>query len=101
MDWFLYDADLSHERLKYQNFKKIVISRSKVFYNPVKYLQFLPKLKFSYRQDKFPNPELRGLLCTSFIQQDFAYGCISWYPLVSQKIRINYRLLKINLSTVV
>ena len=56
MDWFLYDVDLSHERLKYQNFKKIVISRSKVFYNPVKYLQFLPKLKFSYRQDNFlPN----------------------------------------------
>ena len=47
------------------------------------------KLQFLYRQNKFLNPKLRRLLCNSLIQLHFDYGCLSWYPLVSKKIKKN------------
>ena len=40
------------------------------------------KLQFLYRQNEFLNPKLRRL-----IQAHFDYACVSWYPLVSKKIR--------------
>ena len=45
------------------------------------------KLQFLYRQSKFLNPKLRRLLCNSLIQPRFDYLCVSWYSLVSKKIR--------------
>ena len=53
------------------------------------------KLQFLYRQNEFINPKLRSLLNNFLIQPHFDCACISWYPLVSQKIR-KKRLLKIN-----
>ena len=45
------------------------------------------KLRFLYRQNEFLNPKLRRLQCNYIIQTHFEYACISWYPLVSQKMR--------------
>ena len=45
------------------------------------------KLQFLYRQNEFLNPKLRRLLCNSLIQPHFDYACISWYPLMNQKMR--------------
>ena len=44
--------------------------------------------KYNIYIDKndFLNPKLRRLLCNCLIQSHFVYGCISWYPLVSQKL---------------
>ena len=36
---------------------------------------------------EFLNPKFSRLLCNSFIQPRFDYTCISWYPLINQKIR--------------
>ena len=44
------------------------------------------KLQFLYRKNEFLNPKYVRLLCSSLIQPHFDYACISWYPLVSQKI---------------
>ena len=57
-------------------------------------------LQFLYRQNEFLNPKLRRLLCNSLIQPHF-YAFISWYPLINQKMRNKYRLLKINISAFV
>ena len=45
------------------------------------------KLQFLYRQNEFLNPKLCRLLCNSLIQPHFEYACVSWYPLISKKIR--------------
>ena len=45
------------------------------------------KLQFFYRQSEFLNPKLRRLLCSSLIQPHFDYACISWHPLISNKMR--------------
>ena len=45
------------------------------------------KLQFLYRQNEFLDLKLRRLLCNSLIQPQFDYECVSWYPLVSKKIR--------------
>ena len=45
------------------------------------------KLQFLYRQNEFLNSNLCSLLCNSLIQSRFDYTCISWYFLVSQKMR--------------
>ena len=45
------------------------------------------KLHFLHRQNEFLNPKLRRLLCNSLIQPHFDYACISWYPLICQKMR--------------
>ena len=45
------------------------------------------KLHFLHRQNEFLNPKLRRLLCNALIQPHFDYACISWYPLISQKMR--------------
>ena len=45
------------------------------------------ELYFLYRQNEFLNSKLRRLLCNSLIQPHFKYACVSWYPLVSKKIR--------------
>ena len=39
--------------------------------------------------------EIMWLLCNTLIQLHFDYACITWYPLVIQKIK-KYKLLKIN-----
>ena len=44
-------------------------------------------LQFLYRQNEFPNPKLRRLLCKSLIQPHFDYAYISWYPLINEKMR--------------
>ena len=51
------------------------------------------KLQFLYRRNEFLNPKLRKLLCNSLIESQFGHACISWYPLVSRKMRKIYRLL--------
>ena len=56
------------------------------------------KLQFLYRQNAFLSPTLRRLLCNSLIPPSFDYACISRYPLVIQKIRKKYRLIKTNVS---
>ena len=54
----------------------------------IKYLKKInAKLQFLYMQNEFLSPKLRRLLCNSLIQPHFGYGCVFWYPLVSQKIR--------------
>ena len=45
------------------------------------------KLQFLNRQNEFLNPKLSRLLCNSLIQPHFSYDCISWYPLIIQKMR--------------
>ena len=45
------------------------------------------KLQLLYRQNKFLNPKLRRLLGDSLIKPHFDYTCVSWYLLVSKKIR--------------
>ena len=45
------------------------------------------ELQYLYRQNEFLNPELHRLWCNSLIQSHFDYECVSWYPLVSKKIR--------------
>ena len=45
------------------------------------------KLQFLYRQNEFLNLKLRRLLCNSLTQPHFDYACISWYPLINQKMR--------------
>ena len=45
------------------------------------------KLQFLYRKNEFLNQKLRRLLCHCLIQPHFDYGCVSWYPLVSKKLR--------------
>ena len=45
------------------------------------------KLQFLYRQNRFLNPKLRWLLCNFLIQPHLSCACISWYPLVNQKIK--------------
>ena len=46
-----------------------------------------PKLQLLYRQNEFLNPKLRRLLYNSLIQLHFDYPCVSWYHLVSKKIK--------------
>ena len=41
----------------------------------------------TYRQNEFLNPKLHRLLSNSLIQPHFDYACISWYSLVTKKIR--------------
>ena len=67
LDCYL-DANLSGESISMKSLKKI-------------------KLKFLYRQNKFLNPKLRRLLYNSLIQPHFDYECVSWYTLVSKKIK--------------
>ena len=50
------------------------------------------KLQFLYRQNEFLNPKLGRLLCNSLIQLHFDYACISWYPLINQKMRNKLRV---------
>lgn len=54
-------------------------------------MKFLEKknatLQFLYRQNSFLNPRLLKLLCNSLVQLYFDDACISWYLLVSQKVR--------------
>ena len=45
------------------------------------------KLQFLYIQNEFLNPKLRRLLCNSLIITQFDCACISWYSLISQKMR--------------
>ena len=45
------------------------------------------KLQFLNRKNEFLNPKLSRLLCNSLIQPHFSYACISWYPLIIQKMR--------------
>ena len=45
------------------------------------------KLQFLYRQNRFLNPKLRRWLCNFLIQPHLSCACISWYPLVNQKIK--------------
>ena len=45
------------------------------------------KLQFLYRQNEFLNLKLSKLLRSSLIQPHFDYACISWYPLINQKMR--------------
>ena len=45
------------------------------------------KLQFLYTQNGFLNPKLRMLLCNPLIQPHFDYACISWFPLINQKMR--------------
>ena len=75
------EANLSGESMAMKSFKKINI-----------------KLQFLYRQNEFLNPKLRRLLCNYLIPPDFDHACLSWYPLVIQKIRKKYRLLETNVS---
>ena len=44
-------------------------------------------LQFLYRQNSFLNPRLLKLWCNSLVQPHFDDACISWYLLVSQKVR--------------
>ena len=61
---------------------------------PMKSLkQVNTKLQLLYRQNEFPNLELCKLLCNSLIQSHFDYAFISWYPLISLKMRINITIL--------
>ena len=53
------------------------------------------KLQFSYRQNEFLNPKLRRLLCNSLIQSHFDYAYVSWYSLVSKKIRKKIQVTQI------
>ena len=64
------DANLSGESMAMKSLRKIKT-----------------KLQFLHRQNEFLNPKLRRLLCNSLIQPHFDYACISWYPLIKQKIR--------------
>ena len=64
------DADLSGESMANKALKKINT-----------------KLQFLYRQNKFLSPKLRRMLCNSLIQPHFDYACISWYPLLTQKLK--------------
>ena len=64
------DANLSRESMAMKSLRKINT-----------------KLRFLYRQNEFLNPKLRRLQCNYIIQTHFEYACISWYPLVSQKMR--------------
>ena len=45
------------------------------------------KLQFLYRQNEFLYLKLHRLLCNALDQPHFAYACISWYPLINQKMR--------------
>ena len=50
---------------------------------PTKYLRKInTKL-----QNEFLNPKFSRLLCNSLLQPHFDYACISWYPLISHKMR--------------
>ena len=64
------DANLSGESMAMKSLKKINA-----------------KLQLLYRQNEFRNPKLRRLLCNSLIQPHFGQACVSWYLLVSKKIR--------------
>ena len=46
------------------------------------------KLKFLYRKNRFPSPELQRMLCSVFIQPHFNYACPAWYPNLKTKKKI-------------
>ena len=64
------DANLSRESMAMKSLRKINT-----------------KLRFLYGQNEFLNPKLRRLQCNYIIPIHFDYACISWYPLVSQKMK--------------
>ena len=64
------DANLSGESMAMKSLKKIDT-----------------KLQFLHNQNEVLNPKSSRLLCYSSIQIHFDYTCISWYPLISQKMR--------------
>lgn len=46
------------------------------------------------RQNKFLNPKSRKLLCNPLNQSHFGYVFISWYSLISQKMRKKLRVAR-------
>ena len=54
------------------------------------------KLEFLYRKNRSLTPELRQLLCNAITQPHFDYGCSTWYPNLTQKLRKSFKLYKIN-----
>ena len=46
------------------------------------------KLKFMYQQSRYLTPAYKRLFCNALIQQDFDYGCSSWFPLLKKKIKL-------------
>ena len=45
------------------------------------------RLNFLWRQSIYLNYSSRRLLCNALIQTYFAYGCTSWYPLLSRSLK--------------
>ena len=54
------------------------------------------KLTFFYRISKILIPELRIILYNAFIQPHFDYACVAWYPNLTEKEKVRYKLCKIN-----
>ena len=51
------------------------------------------KLKFLYRKNRFPSPELRRMFGNALNQLHFDYACPAWYPDLTErnkKVNINY-----------
>ena len=44
-------------------------------------------LRFLYRQSRFLNKPLRGLLCNAMIQLFFDYACPAWYPSLTKDLQ--------------
>ena len=63
------EANLSGESIAMKSLRKIIT-----------------KLQFLYSENEFLNRKLHSLLCNTLIQPHFDYTCISWYPLISQKM---------------
>ena len=52
------------------------------------------ELKFLYRKNKFPTPELRRVLCDALIKPHFDYACIAWYPSLKEKTKKKIQIMQ-------
>ena len=47
--------------------------------------KIIGKLKFFYRKNRLPIPELRRMFCNALNQLHFDYACPAWYPDLTEK----------------
>lgn len=55
------------------------------------------RLKFMYRKQSFLDCNVRKILANAIIQPHLDYACSSWYHGQSEKLKNNYKFVKIRL----
>ena len=52
------------------------------------------QLKFLYRNNNFPTPNLRRLLCNALIQPHFDYASAAWFPTLTEKMKKKIQVIQ-------